>query len=89
FTLPGFPVLEVRWEAKGGAAEVEIEQRQPEAWGLRRIPKLELAFDGEVITVDVQERLTRLTTEKLARTPTRLVVDPNQQWLLDATVVAR
>ena len=89
FTLPGFPVLEVRWTAKGGAAEVEIEQRQPEAWGLRRIPKLELAFDGEVITVDVQERLTRLTTKKLARTPTQLVVDPNQEWLLDATVVVR
>jgi aminopeptidase N len=89
FTLPGFPVLEVRWAAKGRTAEVEIEQRQPEAWGLRRIPKLELAFDGQVITVDVQERLTRLTTKRLARTPTQLVVDPNQKWLLDATVVAR
>jgi aminopeptidase N len=89
FTLPGFPVLEVRWAAKGRTAEVEIEQRQAEAWGLRRIPKLELAVDGQVVTLDVQERLTRFTTKKLTRTPAELVVDPNQKWLLDATVVAR
>jgi aminopeptidase N len=89
FTLPGLPVLEVRWTARGRVAEVEIEQVQPEAWGVRRIPKLELAFDGQVITVDVRERVTRLTTQPLARAPGQLVVDPNQKWLLDATVVAR
>ena len=89
FTLPGLPVLQVRWAPRGRTAVVEITQMQPDAWGLRRIPKLELAFDGEVITVDVRERVTRHTTRKLARAPGRLVVDPNQKWLLDATVVAR
>ena len=89
FTLPGLPVLEVRWTKRGRTAVVEIEQRQPEAWGLRRIPKLELDFDGEVVTVDVHERVTRHTTKKLKRAPGHLVVDPNQKWLLDATVVAR
>ncbi|HEX5817420.1 MAG TPA: M1 family metallopeptidase [Gemmatimonadales bacterium] len=89
FTLPGLPVLDVRWTARGRVAEVEIEQMQPDAWGVRRIPKLELAFDGQVITVDVQERVTRMTTKPLARAPGQLVVDPNQKWLLDATVVAR
>jgi aminopeptidase N len=89
FTLPGLPMLEVRWSARGRVANVEIEQKQPEGWGVRRIPKLELAFDGQVITVDVRERVTRLTTKPLGRTPRQLVVDPNQKWLLDATVVAR
>jgi aminopeptidase N len=89
FTLPGFPVLEIRWRAKGKSADVEIEQKQPEAWGLRRIPMLELAFDGQVFTVDVRERITRVTTKPLARPPGQLVVDPNQKWLLDAIVVAR
>jgi len=89
FTLPGLPVLQVRWAPRGRTAVVEITQMQPDAWGLRRIPKLELAFDGEVITVDVHERVTRHTTRKLARAPGQLVVDPNQKWLLDATVVAR
>ena len=89
FTLPGFPVLAVRWKPKGRTAELEIEQVQPAAWGVRRIPALELEVDGQLVTVAVRERITRVTTKSLRQVPTAVVVDPNQKWLLDATVVAR
>jgi aminopeptidase N len=89
FTLPGFPVLQVRWTAKGRAAELEIEQVQPAAWGVRRIPALELMVNDQLVAVEVRERVTRVTTKPLAAAPTTVVVDPNQKWLLDAIVVAR
>jgi aminopeptidase N len=89
FTLPGFPILQVRWAAKGNAAELEIEQVQPEAWGVRRIPGLELQVNDELVTVDVTQKVTRVTTKALKRPPATVAVDPNQKWLLDAIVVAR
>jgi aminopeptidase N len=85
---PGIPRLAVRWRPKGKAVEVEVEQVQPEAWGLRRIPRLELGADGEVVAIEVKDRVTRATL-RTRRAPATLVVDPDQKWLLDATVTRR
>jgi aminopeptidase N len=87
-TQPGIPRLAVRWTPKGRGVEVEVEQVQPAAWGLRRIPRLELGVDGQVVTMEVQGKVSRATLAT-TRAPTEVVVDPNQQWLLDATVTRR
>jgi aminopeptidase N len=83
--LPGYPMLTVRWTPKGSAVELEILQVQPPAWGLRRLPKLEIAVDGKIVTVDASDAATRVTVP-VSKAPTTVVVDPNHKWLLQAKV---
>jgi aminopeptidase N len=85
---PGYPRLEVRWWPTGRAVELEITQVQPAAWGLRRIPGLELTVDGVPVRIDVRDRVTRATVPT-ASTPASVTVDPGQRWLVDATVTRR
>jgi aminopeptidase N len=83
--LPGYPMLSVRWTPKGGAIELEVAQVQPAAWGLRRLPQLEIAIDGKLATVEVSGAMTRVTVP-VAGTPRSVVVDPQHKWLLQARV---
>jgi aminopeptidase N len=85
---PGIARLEVRWAPRGRAVELEITQVQPAAWGVRRIPGLELGVDGGIVRVDLRERVTRVTLPTPAP-PAGVVVDPRQRWLLEATVARR
>jgi len=83
--LPGYPMLTVRWTPKGGAVDLEILQVQPAAWGLRRLPKLELSIDGKIVTADASGATTRLTVP-VTREPSTVIVDPQHRWLLQAKV---
>ena len=83
--LPGYPMLTVRWRPVGSTVELEITQVQPPAWGLRQIPKLEIAVDGKLVTVDASASATRVTVP-VTREPTSIVVDPQHKWLLQAKV---
>ena len=83
--LPGYPMLTVRWTPKGNSVDLEIRQVQPPAWGLRRLPKLEISLDGKIVTVDVSGPTTRVTVP-VAKVPTSVIVDPQHRWLLQARV---
>jgi aminopeptidase N len=83
--LPGYPMLTVRWTPKGNSVDLEILQVQPPAWGLRRLPKLEISLDGKIVTVDVSGPTTRVTVP-VAKVPTSVIVDPQHRWLLQARV---
>ena len=83
--LPGYPMLTVRWTPKGGAVDLEIAQVQPPAWGLRRLPKLELDVGGKLVTVDASGATTRFTVP-VSQVPATVVVDPSHKWLLQAKV---
>lgn len=84
-TLPGYPMLTVRWKHAGGSLTLDIEQVQPEAWGVRRLPGLVIGVDGERVVVDVRDRRTSVT-RRIAKSPGAIVVDPDGQWLLQAKV---
>ena len=84
-TLPGYPVLTVRWKHAGGNLQLDIEQAQPAAWGVRRLPGLVIAAEGERFVVDVTGQRTTFT-RKMSRAPATVVVDPEGQWLLQAKV---
>ena len=83
--LPGYPMLTVRWILKGNAVDLEILQVQPPAWGLRRLPKLEISVDGKITTVDASGATTRVTVP-VAKPPASIVIDPQHKWLLRAKV---
>ncbi len=83
--LPGYPMLTVRWTPKGNAVDLEIMQVQPPAWGLRRLPKLEIDVGGKLVTVDASGATTRVTVP-VSGVPETVIVDPNHKWLLQAKV---
>jgi aminopeptidase N len=83
--LPGYPMLTVRWTLKDNAVDLEILQVQPPAWGLRRLPALEIDVGGKLVTVDASGATTRVTVP-VSRAPEAVVVDPNHKWLLQAKV---
>ena len=83
--LPGYPMLTVRWTPKGNSVDLEILQVQPPAWGLRRLPKLEISLDGKIVPVDVSGPTTRVTVP-VVKVPTSVIVDPQHRWLLQAKV---
>lgn len=83
--LPGYPMLTVRWRPNGNAVELEILQVQPPAWGLRRLPKLEIDVGGKLVTVDASGATTRVTVP-VSPAPVTVVVDPQHKWLLQARV---
>jgi aminopeptidase N len=83
---PGYPMLDVRWRPAGNALELVIRQTQPEAWGTYRLPGLVIRIDGNDYPVDVSARTTRRTLRGIARTPSRVEVDPAGWWLGKTTV---
>jgi aminopeptidase N len=85
-TQPGYPMLDVRWRARGGKLELAVRETQPAAWGDYRIPGLEIAVDGKRHRVDVGGRETRVVIPGIGRAPANVEVDPDAWWLLKATV---
>jgi len=79
---PGYPVLAVSTEAEGGHLIVAVRQVQKKAWGLFRMPKLEIMLDDRTIAVDVQGALTRVATHWTGEAPRTVTVDPHNKWLL-------
>jgi aminopeptidase N len=87
-TQPGYPVLDLRWQQKGGKLTLTIAQTQKAEWGTYRMPNLELLVDGRPVWVDVNGRTTRKVIEGVKRRPDRIEVDPNGWWLLKSNKVS-
>ncbi|MDX2191783.1 MAG: M1 family metallopeptidase [Gemmatimonadales bacterium] len=85
---PGYPQLDVTptYDARRKALQLRIVQRQPEAWGTWRLPNLAVRVAGETRRVAVEGRETVVTLERVPAPPAALAIDPDGDWLLDATV---
>ncbi len=81
-TQPGYPVLDVSTEVEAGHLLIAVRQVQKKAWGLFRIPNLEVRLDDRTITMDVQGALTRVATHWAGEGPASVRVDPQAHWLL-------
>ena len=84
---PGFPRLEVSWRRTGRQLRLELRQVQPEDWGIRRIPGLEIDVDGRRMRVDVSGVQTSATLDGVRAEPRSIRVDPDGWWLMESTVV--
>ncbi|HEX9165826.1 MAG TPA: hypothetical protein VF862_07925, partial [Gemmatimonadales bacterium] len=82
-TRPGYPVIEVSTRHRGDSVDVTLRQVQPEAWGLFRIPALEVQVDRTSVTVPLTARETVVALPKEGSGPAEVKVDPNGWWLMD------
>jgi aminopeptidase N len=82
-TQPGYPVLEVATRHRGDSLDVTLRQVQPEAWGLYRIPSLELQVDRTTVRVPLTGREVTVVVPKEDAGPAEVTVDPSGWWLLD------
>jgi aminopeptidase N len=86
---PGYPRLEVRWRYNGGALALDVEQTQPEGWGLF---ELSLPVRVELEPGRRLDRVVPLTGRKdtiewdVDAMPVSVVVDPEATLLLEAVV---
>jgi len=83
---PGYPRLEVRWRRKGRQLQLDLRQVQPEEWGIRRLPGLELEVDGRRVRVDIAGAETSVTLDGVRGDPKSIRVDPDGWWLMESTV---
>lgn len=86
---PGYPKLEVRaaYDSAGRRLTLTIREVQPAEWGVYRLPGLKVDIDGQFTRRDVTGPETVVTIEGVARTPAKIVVDPDHDWLLQSEVV--
>lgn len=82
-TRPGYPVLAVDAQADGGHAVITVTQVQKPAWGLFRIPNLQLRAGDRMLTVSVADRETRAVIHWEGNQPPAVTVDPDGWWLLE------
>jgi aminopeptidase N len=82
-TQAGYPVLRVSATVQAGHASVTLEQVQKPAWGLYRLPNLEIRVGGRTIVVPVLERSARTVFHWEGPEPPRVEVDPAGWWLLE------
>ncbi|MFI5236250.1 MAG: M1 family aminopeptidase, partial [Gemmatimonadales bacterium] len=86
---PGYPRLEVRpsYDSTAHRLTLTVRQVQPAAWGTFRLPSLAFSLDGKILRRDVAGPETVLTIDSAKGLPTRIIVDPDRDWLLQAAVV--
>jgi aminopeptidase N len=85
-TQPGYPVLDIGWQHKGGKLILDVAQKQPAEWGTYRIPNLGILIDDQPVRIQVNGRETRQVIDGIARKPRKVEVDPDGWWLLKTTV---
>jgi aminopeptidase N len=78
---PGYPKLYLATHCRGGHLEVEIEQTQPQSWGLW---SLDLPADvaGHRSTVTVRDRVTTHTYPSCGA----VILDPERDFLIEVTL---
>jgi aminopeptidase N len=80
----GYPVLALSSELAHGQLALTIRQVQKPAWGLYRIPNLQVQLDERRVTVPLTGRVTRVSIPwNGATAPSRVRVDPEGWWLLE------
>ena len=86
---PGYPKLEVRsaFDSAAGRLTLTVRQVQPAAWGTFRLPGVTFVVDGVASRHDVAGAETVITLDHVARAPATIAVDPDGDWLLQATVI--
>ena len=89
---PGYPRLDVRWryEAHDRRVRLEITQAQPEAWGVFRIPRLEVeavsATGATTRRVYALDGRTTIAYFELDAAPSAIHIDPDGRLLVQSTV---
>jgi len=89
-TQPGYPKLTISWthDAAKRRLVLDVRQTQDAAWGLYRLPKLELQLGRTRARIDVAAAASqRIIISGVRTAPADLAVDPDGWWLLDATVM--
>jgi aminopeptidase N len=85
-TQPGYPKLDLKWKWSGETLELTIDQVQDKAWGTYQLPNLVVRVDGQLFKtpIDVQRHIFKFHGQRTQ--PTKVEVDPDGWWLLDANV---
>ena len=91
---PGYPRLDVAWQAAdaGRRVTLRVRQSQPIAWGRFRLPRVAVRFTAAGGTVGDRSlaldptRAEQTFTFTLPRSPTGIVVDPEGRLLVTAEV---
>jgi aminopeptidase N len=89
---PGFPRLAARWrfEPADRRVRIDLEQVQPDAWGLFRLPRLEVeavtAAGTPVRRVFSMDGRTAIAFIEMDEPPAGIRIDPDARLLLTATV---
>jgi aminopeptidase N len=85
-TQPGYPILDLKWQHKGKKLTIDVNQVQPPQWGTYRLPNLILLVDRTPLRLQIDGRQSRQVVEGIGRKPKNIQVDPNDWWLLKASV---
>jgi hypothetical protein len=80
-TQPGYPILQVRTRELGAEVELRITQVQDPAWGLFRIPNLEVRLNDQLVRIDLEGREVVRTFTSRGEGPAVVEVDPDGWWL--------
>jgi aminopeptidase N len=82
-THPGYPIIEATAALDGGHLVVTVRQTQKAAWGVFRMPNLQVRVGDRTLTMDVSARETRMVTHWNGdAAPAAVVIDPDGWWLL-------
>ncbi len=85
-TQPGFPVFTVTTALNNGTLTITLTQTQKAAWGLFRLPNLDVQLGGpggRRLQANITGRTTTLRTNWTGSTAPAVTLDPDGRWLLD------
>ena len=81
-TQPGYPILEATAALDGGHLVITVRQTQKAAWGVFRMPNLQVRVGDRTLTMDVSAWETRIVTHWTGdAAPAAVVIDPDGWWL--------
>jgi aminopeptidase N len=80
---PGYPIVEASASVEGGHLVVTLRQIQKAAWGIFRMPNLQVKVGDRLLTMNVTTRETRVVTHwDGGPAPAAVEIDPQGWWLL-------
>jgi len=81
-TRPGYPILEATAVLDGGHLLITVRQTQKAAWGVFRMPNLQVRVGDRTLTLDLSAREARVVTHWAGdAAPAPVVIDPDGWWL--------
>ncbi len=82
-TQPGFPVLQAKASVEGNQLVIELTQVQKAAYGVFRMPNLQVRVAGRIVAAPMTGRSARVVTPWRGEPVPAVVVDPDGWWLHD------